>query len=350
MWITGAQPAATDRKALLGSLAASVLMSGALAVSPPALALTAEYANGPWSAHHTATIAAAYPEVSAGDDIPPTAVRLVIEAARTNVGRTENSSVLARLQLLKGLPDSNVVVKTLPETVAETRVVRTDAYELDSSALLGVTSALVIAIVAGWYNTSNVADRTTEEKKAKPPPAPKAPPPAFATKLNIPQQPDMWDPDTGEALVSKAAPAPVKAAPASAPTPVKAAVSVAEGSVADIDARVMEAQAWIIKWRMKSGPQSSTKDQFGFFASLQKALFGSFAAAALLSTTSVHPASAESAYPEVGVAKLATTCLRLCPFPFDPRACRRSSVEMVCGGARHGQSTSPPPHPSPPWA
>ena len=72
MWVTGAQPpAATDRNALLGSLAASVLMSGALAVTPPAaLALTTEYANSTWAAHQTATIAAAYPEVSAGDAIP----------------------------------------------------------------------------------------------------------------------------------------------------------------------------------------------------------------------------------------------------------------------------------------
>jgi hypothetical protein len=84
VWVTAAQPAATDRKVLLGSLAASVLMSGALAVSPPALAvsppalaLTADYA-GAWSAHHTATIAAAYPEVSAADGVPPTAVGLAM--------------------------------------------------------------------------------------------------------------------------------------------------------------------------------------------------------------------------------------------------------------------------------
>jgi hypothetical protein len=68
VWVTAAQPAATDRKLLLGSLAASVLMSGALAVSPPALALTADYA----------TIAAAYPEVSAADGVPPIAVGLAM--------------------------------------------------------------------------------------------------------------------------------------------------------------------------------------------------------------------------------------------------------------------------------
>jgi len=218
------------------------------------------------------------------------------------------------LQLLKDLPGGDVTVKTVPETVAETRVFRTDSYELDNSAFLGVASALAIASVAAWYSASTSEERTTEEKKANGTAASKAPPPAFATKLNIPEQPDMWDPDTGEALeapkaapVVEAAPSPVKAAPAPAPVKAAAPVTVSKGSVAEMDARATEAQAWIIKWRMKSGPQSSTKDQYGFFASLQKAIFGSFASAALLSTMGVHPASAESAYPEVGVANLATT-------------------------------------------
>jgi hypothetical protein len=68
--------------------------------------------------------------------------------------------------------------------------------------------------------------------------------------------------------------------------------------------RVHECSLWIANWRARSSAEGSGgSSPGGFFASLRKALFGAFAATALLTALAVAPpvlAEAGSAYPEVG--------------------------------------------------